>query len=224
MLLGSDARNLAIRVAISHSIKMLSGLEDPGVIEKVKKSIAMLKRSLALYSEQRIAFSFNGGKDSTVILHLLRACMESCSQPEVKGGSTGELKGIRSFYFVRQDDFEEVDVFVREMDERRVCGVAGRSTCCSADTGDFISSQVLSECGLHHRRGLQARAGERGQQRRGSHRPGNEEVCVARCAMPPHTFTSLLLRTSGVTPTHGTRSSSARAARDGRRLCASTPF
>ena len=32
--------------------------------------------------------------------------------------SSGELKGVRSFYFVRNDDFQEVDAFVREMDER----------------------------------------------------------------------------------------------------------
>ncbi len=62
-------------------------------------------------SIEKVAFSFNGGKDSTVLLHLLRAVLES-----LPGDQAGKM--FRSFYFVREDDFAEVDDFVREMDTK----------------------------------------------------------------------------------------------------------
>ena len=33
---------------------------------------------------------------------------------------TGQLGGVRSFYFAKDDDFPDVDAFVREMDTRCV--------------------------------------------------------------------------------------------------------
>ncbi|KAG1663703.1 hypothetical protein FOA52_013271 [Chlamydomonas sp. UWO 241] len=64
---------------------------------------------LAIYPLDKIAFSFNGGKDSTVLLHLLRLATRRAGLDEA---------GFRSFYFVREDDFEELDKFVREGDAR----------------------------------------------------------------------------------------------------------
>ncbi|GJP53907.1 hypothetical protein CLOM_g13030 [Closterium sp. NIES-68] len=47
---------------------------------RVDESMDAIHRTLTKYRPNEIAFSFNGGKDSTVILHLLRAAM-ACNWP-----------------------------------------------------------------------------------------------------------------------------------------------
>lgn len=42
---------------------------------KCQKAIASIQRTLDLYGPEGTAFSFNGGKDSTVLLHLIRAAV-----------------------------------------------------------------------------------------------------------------------------------------------------
>lgn len=56
---------------------------------------AITKRPLQSRSIKQLAFSFNGGKDSTVLLHLLRAALEQCRRGEVEGAGPvpGELQG-----------------------------------------------------------------------------------------------------------------------------------
>ena len=48
---------------------------------------------------QRVAFSFNGGKDSTVLLHLLRAAMEQTT------GSAGERTPCHAIMQSRTDTY-----------------------------------------------------------------------------------------------------------------------
>ncbi|CAI9783160.1 unnamed protein product [Fraxinus pennsylvanica] len=47
--------------------------DDRRLKTKYNNAIYVIQRTLALYSIEEVAFSFNGGKDSTVLLHLLRA-------------------------------------------------------------------------------------------------------------------------------------------------------
>ncbi|KAI5680764.1 hypothetical protein M9H77_01991 [Catharanthus roseus] len=47
--------------------------DDRRLKTKYNNAIYVIQRALALYSIEEVAFSFNGGKDSTVLLHLLRA-------------------------------------------------------------------------------------------------------------------------------------------------------
>lgn len=56
---------------------------------------AIAKRPLQSRSIKQLAFSFNGGKDSTVLLHLLRAALEQCRRGEVEGAGPvpGKLRG-----------------------------------------------------------------------------------------------------------------------------------
>ncbi|PNW74277.1 hypothetical protein CHLRE_13g592500v5 [Chlamydomonas reinhardtii] len=95
----------------------LESIPDPVVLEKSKKAIACLRRTCALYPLEKIAFSFNGGKDSTVLLHLLRAAV---AQQEAAKGSAGTITGLGgmlSFYFRQKDDFAEVKAFVEGADK-----------------------------------------------------------------------------------------------------------
>ena len=70
-----------------------------------------------LCSPPHVAFSFNGGKDSTVILHLLRATIARRRRDGRRvGEGGGALGGVRAFVFPRADDFPEVASFVEACD------------------------------------------------------------------------------------------------------------
>ncbi|KAG2492852.1 hypothetical protein HYH03_009006 [Edaphochlamys debaryana] len=99
-------------------LECLDSIPDPVVADKARKAIQVLRRTCALHPLDKIAFSFNGGKDSTVILHLLRAAVVQQLGPDVQG-----LGGIQSFYFKKADDFEEVKQFVESADAQYGLGV-----------------------------------------------------------------------------------------------------
>ncbi|MED6139082.1 hypothetical protein PIB30_080555 [Stylosanthes scabra] len=78
---------------------------------KYNNATYVIQRALALYSIEEVAFSFNGGKDSTVLLHLLRA-----GYFLHKGGqnsANGDLKDfpIGTIYFETPSAFPEINSF-----------------------------------------------------------------------------------------------------------------
>lgn len=86
---------------------------------KYDNAIYVIQRALALYSVEEVAFSFNGGKDSTVLLHLLRAGYflhkgkQSCSNRDL---TDGEFKfAIRTIYFESPSAFPEINSFTYEI-------------------------------------------------------------------------------------------------------------
>ncbi|EFJ40692.1 hypothetical protein VOLCADRAFT_99481 [Volvox carteri f. nagariensis] len=100
-------------------LQQIDSIPDPVVADKACKAVQVLRRTCALYPLDKIAFSFNGGKDSTVLLHLLRAAvaqLENCTD-------LGGLGGIKSFYFCNDDDFPEVKDFVQRTDAECVQSV-----------------------------------------------------------------------------------------------------
>ncbi|PWA60953.1 phosphoadenosine phosphosulfate (PAPS) reductase family protein [Artemisia annua] len=92
--------------------------DDRRLKTKYNTAIYVIRRALSLYSIEELAFSFNGGKDSTVLLHLLRAGYY-LHQAE-HGHSNGDLSDgalalpIRTIYFETTSTFSEINSFTYE--------------------------------------------------------------------------------------------------------------
>eukprot|EP00850_Spirogloea_muscicola_P022461 SM000296S11296 [mRNA] locus=s296:19799:25288:- [translate_table: standard] len=84
---------------------------------KFRQAMAVVERTLALYSFAGVAFSFNGGKDSTVLLHLLRAGYAASEQTlgdpaALNDFGRGRLvHRIRTIFFESADAFPEINAF-----------------------------------------------------------------------------------------------------------------
>ncbi|KDP29170.1 hypothetical protein JCGZ_16559 [Jatropha curcas] len=94
--------------------KAIGESDDKRLKTKYNNAIHIIQRALALYSIEEVAFSFNGGKDSTVLLHLLRA-----GYFLYKGGhscSNGGLNSfpIRTIYFESSSAFPEINSFTHD--------------------------------------------------------------------------------------------------------------
>ena len=100
----------------------------------LERSLSVAERCLDLYEEKNeLAFSFNGGKDSTVVLHLLRAAAWRSARRKVSHSSRDEggqgeghdrdprlaseyasiMDRVYTFYFESDDHFQEEVDFVR---------------------------------------------------------------------------------------------------------------
>ncbi|CDP06784.1 unnamed protein product [Coffea canephora] len=92
--------------------------DDRRLKTKYKNAIYVIQRAFALYSVDEVAFSFNGGKDSTVLLHLLRAGYYLHKAEKI--GCNGDLMDgeiaypIRTIYFESASAFPEINSFTYE--------------------------------------------------------------------------------------------------------------
>ncbi|KAL2631034.1 hypothetical protein R1flu_015720 [Riccia fluitans] len=89
---------------------------DKRLQAKFKLSMNVIERTLTLYGCEEVAFSFNGGKDSTVLLHLLRAGYAVAESQLASRGCAEEVRSksqhrIRTIYFESPDVFPEIDTF-----------------------------------------------------------------------------------------------------------------
>jgi len=69
---------------------------------KVAAAVAVIHQALDEYGASHLALSFNGGKDSTVLLALLNIALRE------RGGN---MKGVTAFFFEDEHDFDEVREF-----------------------------------------------------------------------------------------------------------------
>lgn len=91
--------------------KAIRESDDRRLKTKYNNAIYIIQRALALYPIEEVAFSFNGGKDSTVLLHLLRAGY--FLHKGEKSFSNGALTDfpIRTIYFENSSAFPEINSF-----------------------------------------------------------------------------------------------------------------
>ncbi|TKY62120.1 FAD synthase [Spatholobus suberectus] len=91
--------------------KAVRECDDRRLQTKYNNATYVIQRALALYSIEEVAFSFNGGKDSTVLLHLLRAGY--FLHKKGQNNANGDLKDfpIRTIYFESPCAFLEINSF-----------------------------------------------------------------------------------------------------------------
>lgn len=98
--------------------KAIRESDDQRLKTKYNNAIYVIQRALSLYSIEEVAFSFNGGKDSTVLLHLLRAgyFLHKGGQSYSNGGLTHHEFScpIRTIYFESPSAFPEINSFTYE--------------------------------------------------------------------------------------------------------------
>ncbi|KAL8168250.1 hypothetical protein V2J09_009749 [Rumex salicifolius] len=96
----------------------IQACDDPRLKTKFNNAVYVIQRALALYGTEEVAFSFNGGKDSTVLLHLLRAAYFLHQKETAHSNGNLADKGctypIRTIYFESLCAFPEIDSFTHE--------------------------------------------------------------------------------------------------------------
>ncbi|KAI3447554.1 hypothetical protein Pfo_004219 [Paulownia fortunei] len=99
--------------------KAIRESDDRRLKTKYNNAIYVIQRALALYSVEEVAFSFNGGKDSTVLLHLLRAgyYLHKAGK-NLSTGDPGDAEitfPIRTIYFESPSAFPEINSFTYDI-------------------------------------------------------------------------------------------------------------
>ncbi|KMZ64177.1 FAD synthetase [Zostera marina] len=97
--------------------KAVRECSDRRLQTKYKNAVYVIERSFILYSFEEVAFSFNGGKDSTVLLHLLRAgyFLHKKNCCDGKPADSEKRCPIRTIYFENSRAFPEIDSFTYKM-------------------------------------------------------------------------------------------------------------
>ncbi|KAK9767964.1 3'-phosphoadenosine 5'-phosphosulfate sulfotransferase [Basidiobolus ranarum] len=77
------------------------------------EALQIMERAYVLYGLEGLAISFNGGKDCTVLLHLLAAVIYQCHNE--KGGTPNNFPQhkIKAVYIRTPQPFDEVEEFVK---------------------------------------------------------------------------------------------------------------
>lgn len=84
--------------------------QDPNWSKTLDESLMILQQAVSDYDPEQVALSFNGGKDCTVVLHLLRLALN-------KAGRQDDLQKMKFVHFVKENEFEEIADFRREMEQ-----------------------------------------------------------------------------------------------------------
>ncbi|PIA41965.1 hypothetical protein AQUCO_02100067v1 [Aquilegia coerulea] len=98
--------------------KAMRESDDQRLKTMYNNAINVIQRALSLYKFEEVAFSFNGGKDSTVLLHLLRAGyflhIEKPEYPNDNPANCNVKCPIRTIYFETPSTFPEINSFTHE--------------------------------------------------------------------------------------------------------------
>lgn len=118
-------------------LQAVEACDDTRLRARCLRAIQVISRALDLYGTRGVAFSFNGGKDSTVLLHIIRAALAMRQhQHEASAGLPNgfcddlPLGGVLTFFFHYETDFPEVLEFTHATNKRYSLGM-------EILTGDF---------------------------------------------------------------------------------------
>uniref|UniRef100_A0A7E4V467 FAD synthase n=1 Tax=Panagrellus redivivus TaxID=6233 RepID=A0A7E4V467_PANRE len=79
---------------------------DAAFLKKLNDALELIELELGRYPLEQVALSFNGGKDCTILLHLLRVVIDKLYGPETK---------IKAFHILCEDEFPELRRFVLDI-------------------------------------------------------------------------------------------------------------
>ena len=101
---------------MSEVLSFLSRCEgrNPQLCERLRASLSLVTSAIHVYGANELVLSFNGGKDSTAVLHLLRAALVIRYGEAGARGDGVTLGGVRVVYFESSagNDFAEVKAFM----------------------------------------------------------------------------------------------------------------
>jgi len=86
----------------------------PGLADRVNYSLRIINKALDMVKCEELAISFNGGKDSVVLLHLLSLAVAIKNKQQ----NQYSLSKMITIYFVLKNTFEQVTRYVEEAAEK----------------------------------------------------------------------------------------------------------
>lgn len=88
-------------------------------MDKVKTSLEVIEKTFSTWNYDEIALSYNGGKDSVVLIELVNQVLTHYVNDDDDKMSDGDcpLKKLRAIFFSSKKNFKEVDKFMWETSE-----------------------------------------------------------------------------------------------------------
>lgn len=101
-----------------YTYESISPLLSSALVEKLKESLSIIEKTIRDYNFERfipnftshcisIAFSFNGGKDCTVLLHLIYMVFLNQKKLDL-------FSKLKVLYFALPNSFEEMTQFIQQ--------------------------------------------------------------------------------------------------------------
>ena len=83
--------------------------KDSAMFRAIEQALQVIRGAFHVYKADELCFSFNGGKDSTVLLHLLRAV---AAERALDSWTRTEFNDMQHVYFHNEGEFDEVLEFL----------------------------------------------------------------------------------------------------------------